>query len=139
MPTTASQTYSAARLDPLYDARTAVDSMISVSLPNSVTYAKGTVLAETGTPGTYAAVVAGTATAANCVLQYACTTDGSGNITMTGEWGQTLKSAQAYTHGTFRIQDMVTSGAGLVDANSLAKLGGRVVEGTLGSTGIVTF
>lgn len=128
MPTAASSVYSAdaGRLVPLFpkDAR-----RISVQLLASTTYLRGTVLGEvTATPGTYGAYLStntnGTANA-TLILEYACTTDASGNITSIGEWGQTRLTTPAFYMGDFRSQEL----SGL-DANAILKLGARLVEGT---------
>ncbi len=67
------------------------------------------------------------------ILQYACTVDAQGNITLTGEWGQTTKAAPVYMGGFFQTSELVG-----LDDNAVAQLGGAIVEGTLAS-GILWF
>jgi hypothetical protein len=89
-----------------------------------------------GTPGTYGPY---SATATNGlqlpagVLQYACTTDGSGNVspgisTVGNEWGVTSKYAQMYVQGEFSCADLVG-----LDANCVTVGFGRLVQGTVTS------
>lgn len=71
------------------------------------------------------------------ILQYACTTDYLGNITILGEFGQTWKTAPAWMSGYFRIQDLVG-----LDANAVTLLAANIVSGTLTSTtpsGVIHF
>jgi hypothetical protein len=70
------------------------------------------------------------------ILMYACVVDASGNITLgtsgVMDFGQTFgKAAPAYMGGSFRCQELVG-----FDANALAHMDGRLVEGTVAS-GIV--
>jgi hypothetical protein len=144
MPTTAVQTYSNTRLDPLMDPLTAFRGIVNVGLKASTTFTKGMVLGEiTASPGVYGpyATGAGDGTAnAAVILQYDCVTDASNNITVMGEWAVTRKSAPVYTHGTFSLADIVTTGTGALDAGAVTKLGGRIVQGTIASaSGIFTF
>jgi hypothetical protein len=89
-----------------------------------------------GTPGTYgpysAAATNGLQLPAG-VLQYACTTDGSGNVspgtsTSGNEWGVTRKYAQMYVQGEFSCADLVG-----LDMNCVAVGFGRLVQGTVTS------
>jgi hypothetical protein len=74
------------------------------------------------------------------VLQYACITDASGNITFgtsitagAAEWGQTYKSAPAYAYGEFSCADLVG-----LDSFALSKLG-RLVQGTIAAGRVLIF
>lgn len=89
-----------------------------------------------GTPGTYGPY---SATATNGlqlptgVLQYACTTDASGNVspgtsTSGNEWGVTRKYAQMYVQGEFSCADLVG-----LDMNCITVGFGRLVQGTVTS------
>jgi head decoration protein D len=145
MAASATNTYSADELIPMYPD--VPHPMQPVKLPASVTYPKGTVLGEvTATPGTFKAyddaAVDGTATA-RCILQRACATDASGNITFgtsaTGDaFGQTHKSAPAFFGGSFKTSDLKQSGAGAIDAAAVTDLGGHLISGTL-SNGVLVF
>jgi len=130
MPTALVQTYSRNKLTPLYDDQHS--RKVNVQLIASTTYAAGTVLGEvTATPGLYGAYVAGhtdgTQTA-KVLLEYACTTDASGNITMDGEWGAIYPSAPAYlpNRQSYNAADLVG-----LDAAGLTALGGVISEGTI--------
>lgn len=140
MPTSAQTRYSAAnRLEPMYLLGGKAPDEQSVSLAASTTYAKGTVLGElTATPGTYkpyASVNTDGSQVPKCILKYACVTDGSGNITLTGtaEFGQTSKSAPAYFDGAFKTAELTG-----LDANAVTVLGGHLVSGTV-SSGVLVF
>jgi hypothetical protein len=86
-----------------------------------------------GTPGTYAPYASGNTDGSQiptAVLQYACTTDASGNVspgtsTSGNEWGVTRKYASVYMAGEFLTDDLVG-----LDANAVTKLG-RLVQGTV--------
>lgn len=136
MPTTATTTYSADKLDPIYDPELA--KLIHVKLQASTTFAKGTVLGEvTATPGTYAPyddAVATGAQVARVILQYACITDASNNITYGtatggGAWGETYLTAPVYYRGSFKTSELPQSGAGSIDAAAVVDLG-RLISGT---------
>ena len=134
MPTSASQQYSGTRLDPYIDAEDAL--CIDVQLPASVTYAAGTVLGElTATQGTYKAYASGNADGSQnpkAILVYAATTDGSGNITLPGEYGATVKAVPVYIAGTFQTADLTG-----LDATAITNAPAwRLVEGTV-TTGIL--
>ena len=103
MPTSAQYTFEpgAAKLDPIYqvgaDART-----VNVTL-SAGTYTRGLVLGElTATPGKFsgynAANTDGTAVPKG-ILQYSCTVDASGNVTLAGEFGQTQMGVPMYIGG----------------------------------------
>ncbi|HEV7213706.1 MAG TPA: head decoration protein [Chloroflexota bacterium] len=135
MPTTAFQTYSNSKLIPVYRPDLAL--LQNVAIVPSVTLAQGTVMGElTATPGTFKAYAVGNADGsqvAKGILQYAVTTDASGNVTLAGEFGQTSKAAPIYFSGSFRTQDLVG-----LDAGAVTNLGGSLAEGSL-TTGIVRF
>lgn len=137
MPTTAQTTFSqASRLDPIFvPSRIHV---INVALAASTVYPRGTVLGEvTATPGTYkayaTAAVDGSG-AAKGILQYGCSTDASGNITILGEHGLTVKSAPMLMPGSgyFKTSEIVG-----LDADALLDLHAALVAGDL-TSGIVS-
>jgi len=143
MPTTAVQTYSGTKLEPLINPEEAYDSIFRVALPASVTYPQGTWVGEViATPGTYKAYVAANVDGSQNpvgVLQYPCSTDALGNITIVGEWGQTHSSAPMYTRGTYRTAELVQGATpGAMDAAGLTKVSGHLVEGTF-VTGVLSF
>lgn len=136
MPTSAQNTFSFAdRLDPYYEANEA--PTINVNLGNSLTLAKGTVLGElTATPGTFIAYASGNSDGSQTpkgILQYAVTTDGSGNITIANEQGLTQKAAPMYIGGIFRTTELTG-----LDANAVTKLGGNLITGTV-ADGLLQF
>lgn len=136
MPATAAFTYSMAnRLDPYYEANEA--PVVNVNLGASLTLAKGTVLGElTATPGTFIAYASGASDGSQVpkgILQYAVTTDGSGNITIANEQGLTQKACPMYIGGIFNIADLTG-----LDANAVTKLGGNIVMGII-SAGLFQF
>jgi hypothetical protein len=102
------------------------------------TAAQATASAQTGaagSPGTFGAYLK---TATNglqipkCVLQYGCTTDASGNVTVGGgEHGETSKTAPAFFSGTFLTADLTG-----LNFSGIAAAGWRLVSGTVAS-GIV--
>lgn len=112
----------------------------NVNLKASTTFAAGTILGEiTASPGTYGPYASGNADGTQNpigILQYACVTDASGNITFgagpagTAEWSQTAKGAPMYEYGEFSTADLTG-----LDANAVTKLG-RLSEGTT-SAGIL--
>lgn len=133
MPTAPIFTWGAGRVDPLKDAEDA--NLEVVNLKVSTTFAAGTIVGEiTATPGTYGAYASGNVDGTQNpvgILQYACVTDASGNITFgggpagTSEWGETYKGAPMYRSGEFNCADLVG-----LDANAVTKLG-RLVQGTV--------
>lgn len=136
MPTTATSTWSASgRLDPLFNPDDAI--ALNVALAGPGTFQRGTVLGEvTATPGTYKPYAAANADGSQnpaVILMYTVTVDGSGNVTLAGEFGQTQKGVPAYMGGVFRTQELVG-----LDANAVTKLGGALVEGTV-TSGIFRF
>lgn len=130
MPTALVQTYSRNKLSPLYADHG--QGKVNVQLIASTTYAAGTVLGEvTASLGTYGPYVAGHADGtqnAKLLLEYACSTDAQGNITMDGEWGATYPSAPAYLplRRAWNAADLVG-----LDAAGLTAMGGIIAEGTL--------
>jgi hypothetical protein len=138
MPTAATTTYTALRVDPVYESEDA--PLHNVALAASTVYAAGTVLGEvTATPGTFKPYASGNgdgSQVAKAILQYACATDGSGNITLGGAatggpWGETRLTAPAYFAGIFRCADLTG-----LDANAVTNLSGHLINGSI-TTGIV--
>src|SRR5437660_782881 len=122
MPTAAISTWTPSnRLEPYVEPDQA--PLINVALGNSLTLAKGTILGEvTATPGVYRAYAAGNVDGsqkAAVILSYTVTTDGSGNITIEGEWGATRKAAPVYIGGYFATADLTG-----LDANAVTVMGG---------------
>jgi hypothetical protein len=129
MPTSAQSQYSGTRLEPYMDAEGAL--RFNVQLPNSVTYAAGTILGEvSASPGTFKAYASGSVDGSQnpkAILVYPCTVDGSGNVTIPGEYGATLKAVPAYFAGTFRCEDLTG-----LDATAITNAPSwRLVEGTV--------
>jgi hypothetical protein len=131
MPTVLVQTYSRNKLSPLYNDDG--QGKVNVQLIASTTYAAGTVLGEVlATPGVYGAYVAGHSDGtqtAKVLLEYACVTDASGNITQQdGEWGAVYSSTSAYlpTRRQWNAADIVG-----LDAAGLTALGGVISEGII--------
>lgn len=131
MPTTASATFGYGRVDPFRRADEAV--VRNVNLKASTVFAAGTLVGEiTASPGVYGPYATGNVDGTQNpvgVLQYACATDASGNITFgsiagTSEWGLTSKGAPIYVSGIFRTEDLVG-----LDAGAVTKLG-RIIQGT---------
>lgn len=132
MPTSATNTYSINRVDPLKNAEDA--SIENVNLVASTTYAAGTVIgAVAATPGTYGTYASGNTDGTQNpthILQYQVTTDASGNVFLgaaaSSEWGQSVgKGAPAYRSGYFSCADLTG-----LDANAVTKLG-RLEAGTV--------
>lgn len=74
------------------------------------------------------------------VMQYACITDASGNITFgssitagAAEWGQTYKGAPAYRSGEFSCADLVG-----LDTFALRTMG-RLVQGTIAAGRVLIY
>ena len=110
---------------------------MSVNLVASTTYAKGTVLGEVAaTPGLFGPYVAGHTDGTQnpkAILEYACVTDGSGNISLPGEWTGSSPAAPVYIGGYFRAEELTG-----MDTAGLGILNGRQVQGTL-TTGEIMF
>jgi hypothetical protein len=87
-----------------------------------------------GTPGTYAPYASGNTDGSQKptgILQYACTTDASGNVspgtsTQGNEWGVTRKYGPMYVNGEFLTDDLVG-----FDANCITVGFCRLVQGTV--------
>ncbi len=85
----------------------------------------------TGTKGTYKPYLYSNSDGsqvAKGILQYTCTVDGSGNVTLTGEWGATQKFAPMYVRGYFKMADLVG-----LDANAIEQMSGAIVQGIIGN------
>jgi hypothetical protein len=95
MPTAAANTYTGAGIVPVYAKPE--PARHHVKLGNSVSLAAGTVMGElTASPGTFKAYASGNADGSQNpkgILEFACATDGSGNITV----GSTTAGAQGFT------------------------------------------
>lgn len=133
-------TFGYGRVDPFREAEDA--DVRNVNLKASTTFAAGTIVGEvTATPGTYGPYASGNTDGTQNpvgVLQYACVTDSSGNITFgntagSSEWGNTSKAAPIYMSGYFRTEDLVG-----LDANAVTKLG-RLIQGTTSSGEIAIY
>src|SRR5437763_1487183 len=133
MPTTPVATFGAGRGDPPKSPDECIVEV--VGLKALTTYAAGTLVGEiTASPGTYGPYATGNVDGTQNpthILQYACITDASGNITFgagpagTAEWGQTYKGAPAYRSGEFSCADLVG-----LDAGAVTKMG-RLLQGTV--------
>ena len=137
MPTSASTTFSATRLEQAHSRHG--DRIENINLATG-TYTAGTVVGEiTATSGTFGAYASGHADGtqnASYILQYGCTVDGSGNITINGEWGATEKGCPAYYAGDFLIEDLLALSSN-IDANAITVLKGRIVRGTITTNGLI--
>jgi hypothetical protein len=142
MPTTAIMTFGAGRVDPLKNPDECIVEVIG--LKPSTTFAAGTLVGEiTASPGTYGAYATGNADGTQNpthILQYACITDASGNVTFgssvtagAAEWGQTQKGAPAYASGEFSCADLVG-----LDSGAVTKLG-RLIQGTVSSGRVLVY
>lgn len=95
-------------------------------------YARGLVVGELTTmPGTFKAYASGNtdgSQVAKGILQYACSVDVNGNVTLAGEFGQQQRGVPIYFGGggVFDTTQLVG-----LDANAVANLGGSLVQGTL--------
>lgn len=138
MPTAATNTYGMNQLVPMYEPLEECE--LPVTLPASVSYAKGTVLGPvTATPGLMKAYVDAATDGsgiAKAILPMDCATDASSNITVgsltagAAPWGATSKTVNAYFRGTFKTSELVQSGAGAWDAAARADLYARLYFGT---------
>jgi hypothetical protein len=131
MPTSAVSTFGYGRVDPWRDADDAAVRL--VNLKASTVFAAGTLVGEiTASPGVYGPYATANSDGTQNpvgILQYACATDASGNITFgsvagTSEWGNTSKAAPIYISGIFRTEDLTG-----LDSGAVTKLG-RLVQGT---------
>jgi hypothetical protein len=144
MPTSPVSTWGASMLVPYANPEDA--HLEHINLKPSTVYAKGTLVGEiTASPGVYGPYLTGNTDGTQNpthVLQYACTTDASGNVTFGsgvlvgspgGEFGQTSKSAPAFRTGYFACADLVG-----LDAGAVAKLG-RLVAGDVNTGRIMIY
>lgn len=136
MPTSATHTFSpgAKRVDPVLVPELAVE--YNVPLKASTTFAQGTVLGKKTADGKYQAYATGASDGSEtalCILQYACVTDASGNVTIEGEWGVTRKEAPVWVAGYFATEDLTG-----LDAAGVVDLGGSLIVGDT-TTGILKF
>lgn len=139
MPTSATNTYSNAGIQPMYDGGEAM--LFHVALPASVTYPAGTVLGEvTATPGLFKAYASGSSDGSQiprAILQYPCITDASSNITEgtvvgAAPFGVTTKSTPAYFTGFFQTAELTGLDAGgVAAAQKWSLINGSVTAGTL--------
>ena len=142
MPTAAFNTFTNTKLVPAINANRA--AIIEVKIGASKTLAAGTILGQvTATPGVYDAYAnagAGGLGVPLCVLQYAVTTDASGNIT---NWSGPFASVPAdinvpaYEHGDFLCADIVGA-PGLITSAITDGPMGKISQGTA-TTGIWSF
>lgn len=120
MPTSASDTFGASKLEPAIRPDLAV--VIGVPIANSQTIAKGTVLGKVTSGGKYKAYDDGASDGtqtARVIAQYDFTTDSNGVVTIANERGASVsKLAPVYVAGYFRTEDLVG-----LDANGAADLG----------------
>jgi hypothetical protein len=142
MPTTAAATFGGGRVDPLKAPDKAIVEVIG--LKASTTFAAGTLVGEiTASPGTYGPYATGNVDGTQNpthIIQYACITDASGNVTFgssvtagAGEWAQTQKGAPAYASGEFSCADLVG-----LDAGAVTKMG-RLIQGTVSSGRVLVY
>lgn len=141
MPTAAATTWGAGRVDPIKNPNGA--NVEVINLKASTTFAAGTLVGEiTASPGTYGPYASGNSDGTQLpthILQYACVTDASSNVTIGGtgaaggEWGQTRKGAPAYRSGEFSCADLTG-----LDANVITIKRAILVQGTV-SSGRVMF
>jgi hypothetical protein len=133
MPNAPVTVYSGLRLDPYMDPDDALE--YAVNLQPSLTYPRGTVLAEVAaTPGLFGPYATGGSGGLNipkAILEYPAVTDASGNITIAGEQGMTRKDVPAYFAGTFACADLVG-----LDAGGVTAAGWRLINGSV-TTGVV--
>lgn len=146
MPTTATSTFepSANRLDPVFapDLSRVLNIAPNPSTTSTatVTYSKGTVMAEfsaTSLVGVYAPYSSSATNGLQVpkgLLQYTVTVDSAGNVALAGEFGQTQKGCPMWMPGgaIWRIQDL----SGL-DANAVTVLGAAIVEGSISAGGLI--
>lgn len=129
MPTSASLSFSQARLQPGASPEHAVPGNVPMV---SGTYAKGQLLGRLTSGGkftTYNSAQSDGSQVARVIAQYDMTVDSSGNVTIGAntEWSQTLPTAPVYFSGYFLCEDIpnLTSGA-------VSDLG-RLIYGTTSS------
>ena len=131
MPTTASTTFTLAKLEPAYPHPHA--SPHAVAIKASSTIPKGTVLGQVTIGGAFAAYVDGNndgTQVARGIAMYDMATDASGNITLGGAsgggaQGETYLVAPIWLSGAFRCEDLTG-----LDANAVTDLGRLAVGNT---------
>ncbi len=110
----------------------------STSGTMAVTTATGGSAGTHGTFGPYDAEATNGLQFPRGLLQYACTTDGSGNVspgssTTGGVFGETSKGAPIYMEGYFKTSELVG-----LDENAITLLGGALVSGSI-ADGVLKF
>lgn len=131
----AQNTYPRSEIMPSISSYPAV--ALAVNLVASTTYVAGQAIGElTSTPGTFGPYnSAGADGTQNAVafLPMACSTDGSGNITLgtnADPAGRTQKATKAWFSGVFQAGDIKKASAVAMDAALAAKFG-KLLQGTL--------
>lgn len=127
MPTSASNTYQDAKLQPSRDPGDVREERFQMTV--STTFAKGqcvAILTATGKLGIYADAGAGGLGVMRGICPYACVSDASGNITIEGGniLGTTQDTIPIFIRGYFFTADL--TGA---DAAGVADMGGHLVWG----------
>lgn len=145
MPTSASQTFGAARIIPAMGGRDFITH--AVVFGASLTLAKGTVVAQQTVDKKYYVYASGASDGtenARGILEYAIVTDASSKVTFGdstggGDLGQKYFDAPIITGGCIATADCVISGvgAGLTTAVVTA-LNGKLISGTA-ADGILEF
>jgi hypothetical protein len=91
--------------------------------------------------GTYALYASGNSDGsqlARGILRYPCSTDANGNILGLGDNNVSTLTIPLAFAGSFRIQDLAFPGnPGGLDANAVTVLGARIIEGAVGSSGVI--
>ena len=149
MSNTAFNVYSNQKLEPYY--LTPAPAEMTIKLPVSVSYARGTLLGElTASPGTFSAYASGNTDGSQFVkalLSFDTTTDASGNcfVAAVAPYGIVASSpgSAAYFRGAFRSEDIkgaagTGTGPGTLDANAVAGPYMKVVSGST-TAGVVVF
>src|SRR5262245_49111068 len=134
MPSTFTNSYTNQGLIPVYDHGQKAE-IHRIKLGNSATYVKGTVMGQITATGIWRNYLTGSADGSQlpkCFLQFDCTTDGSGNVTIGGgQQGETYPDAPAFFSGDFAAADLTGLDAGGVTAGKILQLWGDL------STGVV--
>ena len=142
MSNTAVNVFGNQKLEPYYEG--VPHPEMSVKLPVSVVYPRGTVLGElTATPGTFSAYASGNADGSQypkAILSFDVTTDASGNAMIAGlaPFGlmAATPTAPAYFAGAFRCEDLKPTGPGALDAGAVAGPYMKIINGTI-TAGVV--
>jgi len=104
----------------------------------SVTHPATGTAGSNGTYGLYASGNSDGTQNPKGILRYGCSTDAAGNITMGGDYGITYLTAPLCVCAHFRLQDLAQPGnPGGIDATALTNGGWRLLEGAIGSNGIL--